>query len=113
LVRPSAAIQQIAGRLFATRGDNGTSLHEVADGMGLSPAALLHHYPDKPACGPLSRTSIGAACTGLAHLARQTAVNVSALRDGLNLQWLLAPDEVDMVATIRGSFLPYVDLDLG
>lgn len=185
-----AGIQLVAGRIFATRGYNGTSLREVAAGVGLSPAGLLHYYPDKAALleavldGRLGTVAtrfgldssdgetfvrglvavaerdaaepedlrlfclLSAEALDPGHPAHgyfvrwfgavrarlraafedldrrglyrgwpippaQAAVNVSALRDGLNLQWLLAPHEVDMVATIRGSFLPYVDLDLG
>ena len=185
-----SSILEVAGRMFAARGYNGTSLRDVAAGVGLSPAGLLHYYPDKAALleavldgrlgivanqfGLNSRDGetfvrglvavaerdaadpeelrlfclLSAEALDTAHPAHgyfirwfaevrrrlqaaledldrrglyrgwpippaQAAVNVSALRDGLNLQWLLAPDEVDLVATIRGSFLPYVDLDLG
>ena len=182
-------IEKVAGRMFATRGYNGTSLRDVAAGVGLSPAGLLHYFPDKAALLEAvldARLGTVAAEFGLetgdgetfvrglvavaerdaaqpedlrlfcllsaealdpahpahgyfirwfsqvrAHLQAafedldrrglyrgwpippaQAAVNVSALRDGLNLQWLLSPDQVDFVATIRGSFRPYVDLDL-
>lgn len=39
------------------------------------------------------------------------ALHVSAMRDGLHLQWLLAPDELNLAETIRSQFRMYVDLD--
>ncbi len=184
-----AGIQEVAGRLFAARGYNGTSLREVAAGVGLSPAGLLHYFPDKAALleavldarlGTVAAEFgletgdgetfvrglvavaerdeaepealrlfcvLSAEATDPGHPAHgyfrrwfsevrrhlvaafedldrrglyvgwpippaQAAINVSALRDGLNYQWLMAPDEVDRVATIRASFAPYVDLAL-
>ncbi len=184
-----ASIQEVAGRMFAARGFNGTSLRDVAAGVGLSPAGLLHYFPDKVAlleavldarlgtiadefgletgdgetfvrglvavakrdeAEPevlrlfcvLSAEALDAANPAHGYFTRwfgqvrshlqaafedldrrglycgwpitpaQAAVNVSALRDGVNLQWLLAPDEVDRVGTIRASFAPYVKLDL-
>jgi AcrR family transcriptional regulator len=43
------------------------------------------------------------------HLA---ALQTAAVRDGLNLQWLLAPTEINLVDAIRTHFLAYVELDL-
>jgi AcrR family transcriptional regulator len=42
----------------------------------------------------------------------QAAVHVSAMRDGTTLQWLLAPDEIDFVETIRSQLLMYADVRL-
>lgn len=42
----------------------------------------------------------------------QAALHVSALRDGVTLQWLLAPAEVDLVEAVRSQLLLYVDVDL-
>ena len=41
---------------------------------------------------------------------RMAALHVSSMRDGLNLDWLLEPDEIDLVQTIRAQFEVYVDL---
>jgi hypothetical protein len=38
------------------------------------------------------------------------ALHTAALRDGLNLEWLLAPDEIDLPAAIRSHYRLYVDL---
>ena len=42
----------------------------------------------------------------------QAAIHISAMRDGATMQWLLAPDEVDFVETVRSQILLYADLDL-
>ena len=42
----------------------------------------------------------------------QAAIHVSAMRDGVTLQWLLAPDQVDLVATVRAQITLYADLEL-
>lgn len=39
------------------------------------------------------------------------ALHVSAMRDGLNLAWLLAPDEIHLADTVRAQFRVYVDLE--
>jgi AcrR family transcriptional regulator len=36
-----------AARLFAARGFEGTSLQEIADAVGVSKPAVLHHFPSK------------------------------------------------------------------
>jgi AcrR family transcriptional regulator len=41
---------------------------------------------------------------------RVAALHTAALRDGLNLEWLLAPDEIDLPAAIRSHYRLYVDL---
>jgi AcrR family transcriptional regulator len=43
---------------------------------------------------------------------RLAALQVAALRDGLNLQWLLAPSEIGLVDAIRAQFALFVDVDL-
>ncbi len=43
---------------------------------------------------------------------RIAALQAAALRDGLNLQWLLAPDSIDLPGAIRSHYLLYVDLEL-
>ncbi len=42
----------------------------------------------------------------------QAAIHVSAMRDGVTLQWLLAPDEVDLVAAVRSQIGLYADIPL-
>ena len=42
----------------------------------------------------------------------QAAIHVSAMRDGATLQWLLAPDQVDLVGTVRAQIELYADLEL-
>ncbi len=37
---------------------------------------------------------------------------MSAMRDGVTLQWLLAPDEVDLVAAVRWQIALYADIPL-
>lgn len=38
------------------------------------------------------------------------ALHVSAMRDGVHLQWLVAPDEIELAEVIRSQFEVYVDL---
>jgi AcrR family transcriptional regulator len=40
----------------------------------------------------------------------QAAIHISAMRDGVTLQWLLAPEEVDLVAAVRSQILLYADV---
>lgn len=40
------------------------------------------------------------------------AVHVAAMRDGLNAHWLLDPDGIELVASLRSLLAAYVDLDL-
>lgn len=42
-----AAIVAEATRLFAARGFDGTALQDIADAVGVSKPAVLHHYPSK------------------------------------------------------------------
>ncbi|WP_375424028.1 TetR/AcrR family transcriptional regulator [uncultured Friedmanniella sp.] len=42
----------------------------------------------------------------------QAALHVSALRDGVTLQWLLAPSQVDLVEAVRSQLQLCVDVDL-
>lgn len=41
------AIVQAATRLFAARGFDGTALQDIADAVGVSKPAVLHHFPSK------------------------------------------------------------------
>lgn len=182
-----AEILRAAARLFAERGYNGTSLREVAAEVGLSPAGLIHHFPDKvslleavlddrlgdaerslgrrdedgetllrglvdlarrdvadpadlrlfcvlsaeaaapghPAHGwfarwfGLVRDRLTAAFDDLEAKGRyrgrpltpaEAALHVSALRDGVNLQWLMAPESVDLVAAVQAGYGRFVDV---
>jgi AcrR family transcriptional regulator len=40
------------------------------------------------------------------------AVHILTLRDGANLQWLLAPDQLDLVAIVKSQARLYVDIEL-
>jgi AcrR family transcriptional regulator len=40
------------------------------------------------------------------------ALQTASMRDGLNLQWLLAPNEFDLVGAIRSNFRIYVEVEL-
>src|SRR5262249_23189958 len=42
-----AAVLQAATRLFAAHGFDGTALQDVADAVGVSKPAVLHHFPSK------------------------------------------------------------------
>lgn len=42
----------------------------------------------------------------------QAAVHVTAMRDGVTLQWLLDPGEVDLIDSIRSQILRYADVVL-
>jgi AcrR family transcriptional regulator len=42
----------------------------------------------------------------------QAAVHVTAMRDGVTLQWLLAPTQVDFIGSIRSQIQIYADVDL-
>jgi len=42
----------------------------------------------------------------------QAAIHVSAMRDGVTLQWLLAPDQVDLVAIVRAQIRLYAEVAL-
>src|SRR5579885_716087 len=42
-----AAIVSAATKLFAARGFEGTALQDVADAVGVSKQAVLHHFPSK------------------------------------------------------------------
>ena len=83
--------------------------------------------PGHPAHGYLTgwyervRSRLSAAFTELESRGRyrgrplspeQAALHVSALRDGVTLQWLLAPNQVDLVEAVRSQLLLYVDVDL-
>jgi AcrR family transcriptional regulator len=39
------------------------------------------------------------------------ALQAAALRDGLNLEWLLAPDDIDLPGALRSHYQLYVDLE--
>lgn len=181
-------ILDAAARRYADQGYTATSLREVAADVGLSPAGLIHHFPDRAAlleavldarlggAGPafgLDDTDGDSFVRGLIDIARrdaqdpaqlrlicvlsteslapshpahgyfqqwyrqirrhhtaafenlaargrfigpliprEAAIQVCAARDGIHVQWLMAPDEVDLVAEVRHSFAPYVDLAL-
>jgi AcrR family transcriptional regulator len=40
----------------------------------------------------------------------QAAIHITAMRDGATLQWLLAPDQVDLVAVVRSQISLYADV---
>lgn len=42
-----AAVVRAATRLFAERGFDGTALQDIADAVGVSKPAVLHHFPSK------------------------------------------------------------------
>lgn len=46
--RSRAAVTKAARRLIALNGYQSTSIQKVADAVGVSQSAVLHHYPNKP-----------------------------------------------------------------
>src|SRR5271155_5103853 len=42
-----SAVVKAATRLFAARGFDGTALQDVADAVGVTKPAILHHFPSK------------------------------------------------------------------
>src|SRR5271155_2481759 len=42
-----SAVVKAATRLFAARGFDGTALQDVADAVGVTKPAVLHHFPSK------------------------------------------------------------------
>jgi AcrR family transcriptional regulator len=40
------------------------------------------------------------------------ALHTASMRDGLNLQWLLEPNEFDLVGAVRSNFRIYVEVEL-
>jgi AcrR family transcriptional regulator len=46
---PRTAVVSVATRLFAAHGFDGTSLQAIADELGLTKAAVLHHFASKEA----------------------------------------------------------------
>jgi AcrR family transcriptional regulator len=54
----SAQIREIALRLFADHGIRATSIRMVASAAGVSPGALLHHYPTKKALESAVRAEV-------------------------------------------------------
>ena len=71
-----AEIVRAALEVIAERGYRGASLAAVAERVGLTQQGLLHHFPTKEAL-------------------------LVAVMDGLQYQWLLDPESVDMPAAFR------------
>jgi AcrR family transcriptional regulator len=113
-----------ADAAFAKHGFRGASL---AQRVGLSQPGLLHHFPSKEdlllevlrlrheryrglreraASRFLTEQREGRLATDVDP--ETLAVQVLALFDGLELQWLLEPDAVDMVDVLR-DFLARLD----
>ena len=42
-------IKHVAGKLFMQKGVAGASIRDIADGVGISPGSLYHHFPSKEA----------------------------------------------------------------
>src|ERR1035441_1340259 len=90
-----AHLVEVATRLFAAHGYDGTSIEAVLVGSGVSRGSLYHHFPGKDALVWAVMEEVGARISGpVAEAMRDAPDPVAALRAGC-LAWIrLAGDPV-------------------
>ncbi len=90
-----AHLVEVATRLFAAHGYDGTSIEAVLAGSGVSRGSLYHHFPGKDALFWAVMEEVGARISGpVAEAMRDAPDPVAALRAGC-LAWIrLAGDPV-------------------
>jgi AcrR family transcriptional regulator len=90
-----AHLVEVATRLFAAHGYDGTSIEAVLAGSGVSRGSLYHHFPGKDALFWAVLEEVGARISGpVAEAMRDAPDPVAALRAGC-LAWIrLAGDPV-------------------
>jgi AcrR family transcriptional regulator len=90
-----AHLVEVATRLFAAHGYDGTSIEAVLVGSGVSRGSLYHHFPGKDALFWAVMEEVGARISGpVAEAMRDAPDPVAALRAGC-LAWIrLAGDPV-------------------
>jgi AcrR family transcriptional regulator len=90
-----AHLVEVATRLFAAHGYDGTSIEAVLAGSGVSRGSLYHHFPGKDALFWAVLEDVGARISGpVAEAMRDAPDPVAALRAGC-LAWIrLAGDPV-------------------
>ncbi len=91
-----AHLIDVATRLFAARGYDGTSIEAVLTEAGVSRGSLYHHFPGKDALFMAVLESVGARVAQRgAEAARDTQDPVAALRAG-GLTWIRMAGDQDV-----------------
>src|ERR1039458_8911993 len=96
-----AHLVEVATRLFAAHGYDGTSIEAVLVGSGVSRGSLYHHFPGKDALFWAVMEEVGARISGpVAEAMRDAPDPVAALRAGC-LAWIRSEEHTSELQSLR------------